>query len=29
LDLPSLIQFAKEHYGQGPEETCADGATSF
>ena len=29
IDTNSLIQFAKDHYGQGPEVTCANGATSF
>jgi hypothetical protein len=29
IDLPSLTQFAKDHYGQGPEQLCANGATSF
>jgi hypothetical protein len=29
IDLPSLIQFAKDHYGQGPEQLCANGATTF
>jgi hypothetical protein len=28
-DLPSLTQFVKDHYGQGPEATCANGVTSF
>jgi Protein of unknown function (DUF3105) len=28
LDVPSLTQFAKDHYGQGPEQICANGATS-
>jgi Protein of unknown function (DUF3105) len=28
LDAPSLTQFAKDHYGQGPEQLCANGATS-
>jgi hypothetical protein len=29
IDLPSLVAFAKDHYGQGPEQTCAKGETSF
>jgi hypothetical protein len=29
IDLPSLSQFAKDHYGHGPELVCANGATSF
>ena len=29
IDLPSLTQFAKDHYGQGPEQLCANGATTF
>jgi hypothetical protein len=28
-DLPSLIQFAASHYGQGPETLCANGTTAF
>ncbi|MDP9033947.1 MAG: DUF3105 domain-containing protein [Myxococcota bacterium] len=29
LDLPSLTQFALDHYGQGPESLCANGTTAF
>jgi hypothetical protein len=29
LDVPSLTQFAKEHYGQGSECSCSDGTTYF
>jgi hypothetical protein len=29
LDLPSLKAFAQEHYAQGPENTCADGQSTF
>jgi len=25
IDLPSLEDFAKQHYGQGPEQLCGDG----
>jgi len=28
-DLPTLKQFASAHYGQGPEESCSQGATAF
>ncbi len=28
LDVPSLIQFAKDHYGKGTEPVCANGVTS-
>jgi hypothetical protein len=28
-DLPTLIQFATSHYGQGPETLCANGTTVF
>jgi hypothetical protein len=27
VDEPTLIQFAKDHYGQGPENTCGPGRT--
>jgi len=29
LDIPSLTDFAKAHYGQGTEPVCANGQTSF
>lgn len=29
VDLPSLRQFALDHYGQGPEQLCANGQTQF
>ncbi len=29
VDKPSLFQFAKDHYGQGTEFTCADGQQQF
>jgi len=29
VDLPSLEQFASQHYGQGPEAICSDGTTQF
>lgn len=29
LDVPTLEAFAKDHYGQGTEDTCAMGKTSF
>lgn len=29
VDLPSLIAFATEHYGNGPELLCSQGTTSF
>jgi len=29
VDLPSLIAFATEHYGNGPEVLCGNGTTSF
>lgn len=29
LDAPTLRQFAKDHYGQGPEQVCAQGTTTF
>jgi hypothetical protein len=29
LDLASLTDFAKAHYGQGTEDLCAPGQTSF
>lgn len=29
IDVPSLLEFAKAHYGQGTESTCGNGQTSF
>jgi hypothetical protein len=29
LDVPTLTQFAKDHYAQGPESICANGVTTF
>lgn len=29
MDVPSLLDFAKAHYGQGTESTCGNGQTSF
>lgn len=29
LDLPTLQQFARDHYAQGPEDVCASGKTTF
>jgi Protein of unknown function (DUF3105) len=29
LDLPTLIDFANKHYGQGTEPVCANGTTTF
>lgn len=29
LDLPTLKDFARDRYGKGPEDTCADGQDSF
>ncbi len=29
LDLPTLSDFAKKHYGQGTEPVCANGTTNF
>ena len=29
VDVPTLTQFAKDHYGQGPEQICSNGTTQF
>ena len=29
LDLPTLEEFAKAHYGQAPENFCTNGITGF
>ncbi|HSY24462.1 MAG TPA: DUF3105 domain-containing protein, partial [Polyangiaceae bacterium] len=29
VDAPSLMAFATEHYGNGPEVLCGNGTTSF
>ena len=29
VDVPTLTQFAKDHYAQGPENTCGSGRTTF
>jgi hypothetical protein len=29
VDMPTLVDFAQSHYGQGPEDICGNGTTQF